>query len=119
MSGNQTTENFLEVMRNFKWPEPEPIFYRLYHDDQGRPLFYSMEDLPGAYIEVDQSTYVASPYNVKVQNQKLIIMPANVTVTKLHPDAETGVACHVNDICVVVEIDTPHQRWSKRTDEVC
>jgi len=117
MSNLATTQNFIDVMENFPWPEPKPISYRLYHDDQGRPLFYSMEDLPGTYIEVDQTTYVISPGNVKVVDGKLIVIPLGTSVTKLQPDATQGVMCDPRDICVVVDGDVPHQRWRQHGND--
>jgi hypothetical protein len=114
VSNLATTQNFLDVMEHFPWPEPKPISYRLYHDDQGQPLFYSMEDLPGTYIEVDQSIYVTSPGNVKVADGKLIVIPPGISVTKLRPDATQGIVCDKRDICVVVDSDVPHQRWRQQ-----
>jgi hypothetical protein len=118
MSNLATTQNFIDVMKSFSWPEPKTISYRLYHDDQGRPLFYSMEDLPGTYIEVDQATYVTSPGNVKVVDGKLIMMPPGTTVTKLQPDATQGQLCDPRDICVVVDSGVPYQRWRQHGNDV-
>ncbi len=53
-------------------PEPHPVFYRLYYTDLGEPVCYTMEDIPGKYIEVDQSTYALADYNVRVVNSQLI-----------------------------------------------
>ena len=74
-----------------------------------------MEDLPGTYIEVDQITYVTSPYNVKVRNGQLIVIPPSVIVSKLIRDSESGTACALQDVCVVVATDQPHQKWKKHT----
>lgn len=117
MSNLATTQNLLDVMKNFSWPESKPIRYRLYHDDQGQPLFYSMEDLPGTYIEVDQITYVTSSSNVRVVDGKLTVVSPSASVTKLRPDATQGVACDKRDICVVIDSNLPHQRWKQRSND--
>ena len=77
----ETTDNFWKVFTAFEWPETQPVTYRLYHDEQGRPLFYTMEHLPGTYIEVDQDIYVRAPHNVLVQSGKLIVIEPRTTVS--------------------------------------
>ena len=108
----ETTQNFLSVMQSFEWPEPVPVTYRLYHDGQGQPLFYTMEKLPGAYIEVDQPTYIRASQHVRVVDGKLKILPTITSVVKLRPHAVNGVACDPRDVCVCVTNDQPNQRWS-------
>lgn len=115
---HDTTDNFWRAMQDFHWPEIRPVSYRLYHDEQGQPLFYTMEDLPGTYIEVDQITYVSSPYNVQVKNGKLTFLPRQITVMKMRPDPEQGIPCHASDVCVVVSADTAHQKWRQKTSEI-
>jgi hypothetical protein len=96
-------------------PEPAQPFYRLYHDDQGHPLFYSMADEPGTYIEIDQETFARSATNVRVRNGKLIEITWSTT-TKLIP-GNSGSPCHPDNVAVIVAEDQPHIRWSKRTYE--
>ena len=93
-------------------PDPAPIFYRLYHDDQGRPLFYSMEDLPGTYIEISQEQYAASSTRVRVMNGKLVPKPWRMC-EKLVP-SDHGAICHSEDVAVVAK---QGKHWIKRTYE--
>jgi hypothetical protein len=114
---NETTENFLKAMADFKWPEPAPIFYRLYHDEQGLPICYSMEDLPFAYINIDLETYRTSPPNVRVIDGQLQIIQPSTVVFKLKPDT-TGTPCHPKDVSVVVGMDQPNKIWSRQVNEI-
>jgi hypothetical protein len=88
---------------------PDPV-YRLYYDDLGCPLFYSMEELLGNYIEIDHKTYQTSPPHVRVVDGKLIILETSI-VYKLKP-GDSGTPCDPRDICVVVDNAQPHTKWS-------
>ena len=92
--------------------EVKPVYYRLYHDDLGFPLFYSMEDLPGKYIEIDQATYTNPPTHARVIGNKLVetYIPS---VTKLKP-SDAGVPCHPSNVSIVVDKQEPHIKWSLR-----
>jgi hypothetical protein len=98
-------------------PEPKPIFYRLYYNNTGAPIIYSMEALLGNYIEVDQSTYVLAPFNVKVIDGKLVYIKSVVTVKKLQP-SNVGTACDPQDVCIVVNTDQPHVKWNSVNNEI-
>lgn len=95
-------------------PEPEPVFFRLYHQD-GVPLFYSMEDLPGTYIEIDAETFARSHMHGRVRDSQLVESVWRTTA-RLVP-SDTGTACHPDDVTIVVAETEPHQRWSKQTYE--
>ena len=115
---DSTTQNFWSVIENFQWPEAVPVTYRLYHDDQGHPLFYTMEQLPGIYIEVDQATYVRASHQVRVRNGRLIVLEPRTQVSKLAPDNDHGVPCDQRDVCVVIALDRPHQKWKKISNDI-
>ena len=49
-----TDEEFWQALRDM--PEPRPVDYRIYYNEQGELLFYSMEDVPGTYLTIDAGT---------------------------------------------------------------
>lgn len=96
--------------------EPQPIFYRLYHDAQGMPLFYSMEDHPGTYIEITQEQYLRNASNVRVRNGQIVELTWQTTA-RLEISDTQGTPCDPSDVAVVVSTDRPHQLWNKVTYE--
>ena len=86
--------------------------YRLYYDEQGYPLFYSMEDLPGKYIEIDHATYINTPTHARVINNKLVITH-RPSVVKLRP-GKLGTSCYPGDVSIVVSEHEPNIKWSLR-----
>lgn len=115
---NETTENFLKVWQNLEPWQPPVVFWRLYHDNQGRPLFYSQEDKPGNYIEVTPEQYQRANMRVRVRNGQLEEIHT-VSFKKLVPnDTGVGTPCYPSDVSIVVDTDQPHQRWRTKTNEV-
>jgi hypothetical protein len=116
---NATTENFLQAWKEFQWPEPLVPSYRLYYNDDGTPKYYSMEDMPDKYVEVDAEIFAIRPWNVKVVDGKLIRIDPPVIVQKLRPGQQTGTLCDPRDVCVVVHTNNSHVTWNKTTNEIC
>lgn len=96
-------------------PEPPTPFFRLYYDADGAPLFYSMEDQPGTYIELTPEEYHRGATNIRVRNGQLIEITWQTTV-KLVP-GNSGSPCHPDNVAVIVAEDQPHTKWSKQTYE--
>lgn len=110
-----TEQEFWATLANM--PEPQPISYRLYYDDHGCPVIYTMEELAGNYIEVDQKTYVIAPNNVRVLNGQLVYISPTIAVTKLQP-GPVGTACSPEDVCIIVDEMVPHTKWSRVNNEI-
>ena len=104
---NETTENFWAAWA-LSVESPKPTFYRLYYDENGYLLFYSMEDVPGNYIEIDQVIFAAGSPRVRVVNGQLRHITTNA-VSKLVP-SEQGQACDPRDIAVI-STSTNNQYW--------
>ena len=109
-----TEQEFLEIW--LTRPDSKPIFYRLYYQDDGTLLYYSMEDLPGKYIEIDLATYQQYRSNVRVVDGKLLVIPTVNTIKKIEP-SKHGVPCSPTDVCIVVHSDNPHIKWSLTNHE--
>ena len=97
-------------------PPVHPLFYRLYYDADGYPLYFSMEHLPGNYIEIDQETYSKSNSCVRVVNGK-ITERFQHSVHKLVPSESAGTPCAQNNVAIVVEAQQAHTKWKKQTYE--
>jgi hypothetical protein len=107
-----TPEEFWNVLHSV--PEPKPVFYRLYYDATGVPLFYTMEDLPGTYIEIDQDTYARSSMRVRVRDDQLVELTWKTT-QKITPNGE-GTPCDPSDVAMVTN-SQHNTKWSKRVYE--
>ena len=97
--------------------ECKPVFYRLYYNDNGTPIIYSMEELPGNYIDIDQPTYALASFNVRVINGTLTYIKPGITVKKLQP-SDQGTACDPSDVCIVVTDDQPNIKWTIVNNEI-
>jgi hypothetical protein len=104
--------NKTEFWAAFKPVEVKPILYRLYHDDQGFPLFFSQEDLPGNYIDITREEYVNPPKHFKVVNDKIVLIETSI-VRRLYPN-NNGTPCHPDDISIVVQNSQPNIKWSMK-----
>jgi hypothetical protein len=109
---NETTNNFWAAFSQWTVPEPAPApIRRLYYDPSGTPLFYSSEDLPGNYIDVDMVTFFSQPLqNTKVVNGQLVRTAPTVVCAKLVPDIN-GTPCSPHNVAVVVSAAQAHQYW--------
>lgn len=112
---NDTTKNFWEVFGNLEPWQPPVVFWRLYYDEAGTPLFYSQEDKPGNYINVTPEQYQRANMNVKVKNGQLVELEFKRT-KKLMP-SETGTPCYPNDVSIVVPEHIEHQCWRLKTND--
>ena len=113
-NSNDTTDNFWSAWTAWDRTAPPPVFYRLYYDNTGMPIVYSMEDLPGNYIEIDHATYAAQSYHVRVVDQQLVTVESRTTTAKLIPDSARGTACAPGDVSIVVSAQSPHIKWTKK-----
>lgn len=109
-----TPEEFWSILH--QPVEHKEFIYRLYYNDQGYPLFYAAEDLPGNYIEVDRATFANAPTNVRVVDNQLKIIK-HVISSKLKP-GDDGTPCHIQNVSIVVNDLVPHTKWSLSTNEI-
>jgi hypothetical protein len=94
--------------------------YRLYYDDNGKVLCYTVEDLPGDYIIVDHLTYLKARPDLIVSNGRLIQSNEGAVITKLEPSLY-GTNCYEGDINIVITEDDnyvgPVITWNIKQNE--
>lgn len=110
-----TPEQFWEILHSNS-AQPKEIFQRLYYDDSGEPLFYATEDLPGNYIDVDSATFSRASSRVRVINGQIVSTATHRVSRKLVP-ADHGTACDSRDVCVVVDSEQTHTKWTIKNYE--
>jgi hypothetical protein len=110
-----TEEDFWSILHTA--PDPIPVSYRLYYDDTGSPIIYSMEALSGNYIELEPEIFHQNNMNVRVVNGRLVVKQPVTLVKKLQP-AKYGTACDPSDVCIVVDADQPHTKWTIVNNEI-
>lgn len=105
---------FWQAVTEHDWTQPEiRQEFRLYYDpEDGRVLFYSMEDLPGDYLVIDRHTFEMHRFDVKVRDGKIIRVkhPAS---WKLVPAETAEYACHGRDITIIVDDSADYKRYWK------
>jgi hypothetical protein len=87
--------------------------FRLYHDATGTILFYSMEDLPGEYIEITAEQFAAMRYDVYVKDGK-VHQKKMVSLGKLVPSSK-GFPTSPGDITLIEPTSTTY--WENKTYE--
>ena len=110
-----TEEEFWSILQSQEQATPKALEFRLYHDENGFPLFFSMEDLPGNYVVVDHEMYLGGPGNIRVVDGKLKVYQT-MFGKKLVP-SEQGQACDPRDICITVPADQQHIKWNLKHQE--
>jgi hypothetical protein len=110
-----TEQEFLDFWKTIEWPEIKSVFYRLYYDDTGLPLFYSQEDLPGKYIDITPIQFVLQDMAVRVIDEKLV-QHKTIWVNKL-VTADSGTLCHSQDVTIVVA-DQSGKYWKKQENVI-
>jgi hypothetical protein len=115
MMSEMTEEEFWSIWQAGAPGPAQELEYRLYHDENGFPLFYAMEDLPGLFIAVDKDTFLSGPKNIKVIDGKIV--EAEIAWLKKIIPSPQGTSCHPEDVCIVVDADQPHTNWRLKHEE--
>lgn len=99
----ENNEIFEKFWKNFKWPDPVAVEYRLYYDTTtGEPLFYSTDehyDLD--YIVIEQQQYNKYDHTVFVKDGVLHKKNIEVHTNKLVHSTDLGWQSHPENIEVL------------------
>lgn len=93
------SEFFIQALKSFK-PRPKPLAEpRLYYDNDGNVICYSMDHLDGNYILVDVDVYAQGRYDIVVKND-VLHYPSKLTHGKIKPSI-TGTPCHAFNALII------------------
>ena len=108
---DENTKIFRDFWNTYQWPDPVPVVYRLYYDDQGRPIEYSNQDQPGKYIELTAEQFARRSHNVVVRAGQLVELAPQNPTQKLVPSRH-GTCCHPHNVAIVVDDNLPNTKWN-------
>ena len=108
-------QEFLDFWNSIEWPAEKTVYYRLYHDDSGKPLFYSHEDQPGKYIDVTPEQFALQDLQVSVVDGAL--KPRKQPLPPKLVPSDTGTPCYPDDVAIVVGKQDKHQQWKLQIHE--
>ena len=105
---------FLQALAEFNWTQPEKqLEFRLYYNvEDGTPLCYSMEDLPGDFIAVDSQTFNECRFDIVVRDEKIIRVSVPQSWKLVESDSGDYV-CHGNDITLIVDESCTNKKYWK------
>jgi hypothetical protein len=93
---------------------PNKTQYRLYYDQNGLPLKYSVDEEPGNYIEVTAFEYLKASFKLKVKDEVIVYLK-EPAVPKLVISTH-GTATHLDDITVLSD-SVVNNKWSLKIYE--
>lgn len=104
------SKNFFDAVSKLQQPNGK-VEYRLYYNsDNGEPLFYSCDNLPGSYIVVDAETYARGQYNIQIKQGKIHQLD-KFKYIKLVP-GNNGIPTHISNVMIIDP--TSELKWSKK-----
>jgi len=104
-------QEIIDVMLLAQSQSSESLIYRLYHDDQGHPLFYSMEHIPELkYVNITPEQFNQANSHVRVVNGQ--IKQLNFVRPKLMPHSLEGQRTHPRNVALIQPNDRPHVLWN-------
>lgn len=109
-------DSFWQAVNAHVWDQPEHrLEYRLYYDEQGLVINYSMEDLPGNFIVIDRTTFDQARHDVRIKDGKIVRL-SHPASWKLVPAVTSAHTCHRDDITVIVSNEFANkQHWEVKT----
>jgi hypothetical protein len=111
-----TEQEFLDMWATIEWPAPAPVIFRLYYNEEtGQPLMYSMEDLPGKYIDITPEQFAAANFRVKVKHKQIV--PASLPLPPKLVPSTSGTSCALDAVDIVVSPQQPNRKWIIRQYE--
>lgn len=92
------------------------VKFKVYYDTAGRILHYSMEDLPGVWIEVTPEQYSEMRMDATVQDGKLVYTHQQQDIHKLVPvrgrKSPGDTLCSKYDVNIIIENSNNYNRES-------
>ena len=90
--------------------------YRLYYNPDGTPKHYTMQELEGDYIFVDQQTFQCCRYDIVVVGGKIKSLNENsIARYYISDESATATCCDPHDITLIVDKTQQHIFWDYRT----